>query len=185
MRGPDDTPYKGGYYHGKLVFPREFPFKPPSIYMITPSGRFKCNQRLCLSISDFHPDTWNPAWSVTTILTGLLSFMVEDTPTLGSLETSVFVKQNLAVCSRTFNLQNSTFCELFPDIVKEIKETLSKCSLNQNESSGKNQTKNSESQGPIQYRRDAEDANRSISSLAIIIGVAAFGFVVNSIIKSI
>ena len=32
--------------------------------------------RLCLSISDFHPDTWNPAWSVSTILTGLLSFMV-------------------------------------------------------------------------------------------------------------
>lgn len=38
--------------------------------------RFKTNTRLCLSISDFHPDTWNPAWSVSTILTGLLSFMV-------------------------------------------------------------------------------------------------------------
>lgn len=58
------------------MFPREFPFKPPSIYMITPNGRFKTNTRLCLSISDFHPDTWNPAWSVATILTGLLSFMV-------------------------------------------------------------------------------------------------------------
>lgn len=64
--------------------------------------------RLCLSISDFHPDTWNPAWSVGTILTGLLSFMVgdvtimmcrsvniyqlyfqlESSPTLGSIETS-------------------------------------------------------------------------------------------------
>lgn len=44
--------------------------------------------RLCLSITDFHPDTWNPAWSVSTILTGLLSFMVEKGPTLGSIETS-------------------------------------------------------------------------------------------------
>lgn len=44
--------------------------------MITPNGRFKTNKKLCLSISDFHPDTWNPAWSVSTILTGLLSFMV-------------------------------------------------------------------------------------------------------------
>uniref|UniRef100_A0A8C3QGB7 Ubiquitin conjugating enzyme E2 J2 n=1 Tax=Cyanoderma ruficeps TaxID=181631 RepID=A0A8C3QGB7_9PASS len=79
-----------GYYHGKLIFPREFPFKPPSIYMITPNGRFKCNTRLCLSITDFHPDTWNPAWSVSTILTGLLSFMVEKGPTLGSIETSEF-----------------------------------------------------------------------------------------------
>lgn len=74
--GPENTPYEGGFYHGKLVFPREFPFKPPSIYMITPNGRFKTNKKLCLSISDFHPDTWNPAWSVSTILTGLLSFMV-------------------------------------------------------------------------------------------------------------
>lgn len=46
--------------------------------------------RLCLSITDFHPDTWNPAWSVSTILTGLLSFMVEKGPTLGSIETSDF-----------------------------------------------------------------------------------------------
>ncbi len=68
--------YLGGYYHGKLIFPRDYPFKPPRIMMITPNGRFKTNTRLCLSISDFHPDTWNPAWSVATILTGLLSFMV-------------------------------------------------------------------------------------------------------------
>lgn len=47
-----------------------------------------CSPRLCLSITDFHPDTWNPAWSVSTILTGLLSFMVEKGPTLGSIETS-------------------------------------------------------------------------------------------------
>ncbi|CAG7831905.1 unnamed protein product [Allacma fusca] len=75
VRGPESSPYHGGLYHGKLKFPAEFPFKPPSIYMITPNGRFKTNTRLCLSISDFHPDTWNPAWSVGTILTGLLSFM--------------------------------------------------------------------------------------------------------------
>ena len=66
-----------------MVFPPEFPFKPPSIYMNTPNGRFKTHTRLCLSISDYHPDTWNPAWSVATILTGLLSFMLEKSPTLG------------------------------------------------------------------------------------------------------
>uniref|UniRef100_A0A8C2ARF7 Ubiquitin-conjugating enzyme E2 J2 n=1 Tax=Cyprinus carpio TaxID=7962 RepID=A0A8C2ARF7_CYPCA len=92
IRGPEKTPYKGGYYHGKLIFPQEFPFKPPGIYMLTPNGRFMCNTRLCLSISDFHPDTWNPAWSVSTILTALLSFMVENIPTLGSIETSDFTE---------------------------------------------------------------------------------------------
>ena len=70
VRWPDHSLYKGGLYHGKLVFPSEFPFKPPSIFMTTPNGRFKTDTRLCLSISDYHPDTWNPAWSVSTILTG-------------------------------------------------------------------------------------------------------------------
>ncbi|PIK55896.1 putative ubiquitin-conjugating enzyme E2 J2-like [Apostichopus japonicus] len=118
VRGPEKTPYEGGLYHGKLVFPQEFPFKPPSIYMITPNGRFKCNTRLCLSISDFHPDTWNPAWSVSTILTGLLSFMVELNPTLGSIETSDYTKRQLAVNSWEFNLKNQTFTELFPEIAE-------------------------------------------------------------------
>ncbi|XP_068098857.1 ubiquitin-conjugating enzyme E2 J2 isoform X2 [Hyperolius riggenbachi] len=122
VRGPETTPYEGGYYHGKLIFPREFPFKPPSIYMITPNGRFKCNTRLCLSITDFHPDTWNPAWSVSTILTGLLSFMVEKGPTLGSIETSDFTKRQLAAQSLAFNLKDKVFCELFPEVVEEIKK---------------------------------------------------------------
>jgi ubiquitin-conjugating enzyme E2 J2 len=122
VRGPEDSPYDGGIYHGKLCFPSEFPFKPPSIYMLTPNGRFKCNTRLCLSISDYHPDTWNPAWSVSTILTGLLSFMLEKNPTMGSIETSEYEKRIFAKQSWEFNLKNSIFVELFPDIVEEIKE---------------------------------------------------------------
>ena len=41
VTGPKETPYEGGLYHGKLVFPREFPFKPPSIYMITPYDKYQ------------------------------------------------------------------------------------------------------------------------------------------------
>ncbi|KAH8329745.1 hypothetical protein KR074_004191 [Drosophila pseudoananassae] len=124
VKGPEDSPYYGGYYHGTLLFPREFPFKPPSIYMLTPNGRFKTNTRLCLSISDFHPDTWNPTWCVGTILTGLLSFMLESTPTLGSIESSTYDKQMFAQKSLAFNLRNTNFCELFPEMVLEIKQRL-------------------------------------------------------------
>lgn len=124
VKGPENTPYFGGYYHGTLIFPREFPFKPPAIYMLTPNGRFKTNTRLCLSISDFHPDTWNPAWSVGTILTGLLSFMLETTPTLGSFDCSTYERKLYAKNSLKFNKKNSTFNELFPDIVAEIDEIL-------------------------------------------------------------
>ncbi|KTF90305.1 hypothetical protein cypCar_00036967 [Cyprinus carpio] len=70
---------------------------------------------------DFHPDTWNPAWSVSTILTALLSFMVENIPTLGSIETSDFTKRELSAQSLTYNLKDRVFCELFPEVVEEIK----------------------------------------------------------------
>ncbi|CDW58757.1 Ubiquitin-conjugating enzyme E2 J2 [Trichuris trichiura] len=99
VEGPNDTPFEGGFYHGKLVFPADYPFKPPSIYMFTPNGRFMTNCRLCLSISDFHPDTWNPAWSVGAILTGLLSFMLESSPTLGSVSTTASEVNNLLLSS--------------------------------------------------------------------------------------
>ena len=44
--------------------------KPPSIYMVTPSGRFEVNMKICMSMSDFHPESWNPSWRVETILVG-------------------------------------------------------------------------------------------------------------------
>lgn len=83
--GADDTVYAGGVYHGRVRFTKEYPFKPPSIMMTTPNGRFEINKRLCLSISDFHPETWNPLWSVSTILLGISSFFYEDANTAGAL----------------------------------------------------------------------------------------------------
>ena len=79
-----------------------------------------------LSISDFHPDSWNPAWSVGTILNGLLSFMVEEATTYGSIETPNAVRQRLARDSGAENLRNEKFCELFPELVEEINSKLEK-----------------------------------------------------------
>jgi ubiquitin-conjugating enzyme E2 J2 len=61
VEGPPDTPYDGGVYVGKLKFPSEYPMKAPGILMLTPSGRFETNKRLCMSMSDFHPESWNPS----------------------------------------------------------------------------------------------------------------------------
>ena len=114
IKGPADTPYVGGHYHGKLIFPSEYPYKPPAIMMLTPNGRFNTNTRLCLSMSDFHPETWVPAWSVASILNGVLSFMLESTPTVGSVEASLAERRRLAVNSHAFNRKTAIFCELFP-----------------------------------------------------------------------
>ena len=60
IEGSEKTPYAGGIYHGKLIFPKDYPLKPPSVIMITRNGRFQPNRRLCLSMSDFHPEVRNP-----------------------------------------------------------------------------------------------------------------------------
>lgn len=124
LEGDSDpsSPYHGGIYFGKLVFPKEYPYKPPGVIMLTPNGRFKPNRRLCLSMSDFHPESWNPMWSISTILTGLYSFMVEKTPTTGSIETNDATKRKLARESLDWNVKEKMFCSLFPEYVEIWKE---------------------------------------------------------------
>lgn len=119
LEGPKGTPYEGGTYLGKLRFPPDYPFAPPSILMTTPNGRFKTDMRLCLSISDYHPKEWNPVWNVSTILTGLLSFMVGPDITAGSIESTVEQKQYLAKHSHVFNSRFPTFRAAFPELVEE------------------------------------------------------------------
>ncbi|KAJ3315457.1 Ubiquitin-conjugating enzyme E2 6 [Boothiomyces sp. JEL0838] len=116
ITGPKDTPYEGGEFHGKVIFPADYPFKPPAIKMLTPNGRFRTDFRLCLSMSDYHPGSWNPAWSVATILTGLLSFMLEDTETTGSIKTSDEDKRIFAKQSKAWNRKQERFRAIFPDL---------------------------------------------------------------------
>ncbi|KAG4096138.1 ubiquitin-conjugating enzyme/RWD-like protein [Neocallimastix lanati (nom. inval.)] len=116
LTGPPDSPYEGGEYHGKLIFPSEYPYKPPSIKMLTPNGRFQIDYRLCLTMSDYHPGLWNPQWSVSTILTGLLSFMLEDKPTTGSINTTTEEKIRLSKNSHYYNINNPVFRKVFPEL---------------------------------------------------------------------
>lgn len=119
LEGAKGTEYEGGVYHGKVTFPPDYPFKPPSIVMLTASGRFAINTKLCLSMTDFHPESWNPMWSVGTILNGLLSFMYEHNITTGSISTSKAEKRQLAAISLEQNLRSPTFRKLFPDWAQE------------------------------------------------------------------
>ncbi len=93
--------------------------------MITPNGRFAIDTRLCLSFSDFHPKTWNPSWSVSTILTGLLSFMTSNEETTGSLFSTDATRKEYAKRSKQWNATESKrFREQFPDlIVKNLEES--------------------------------------------------------------
>ncbi len=103
ITGPPQTPYHGGQYWGTLLFTPNYPYAPPAIRMHTPSGRFQPSTRLCLSISDFHPKSFNPAWGISTILIGLLSFMTSDEMTTGSISATEQERRYLASRSRWWN----------------------------------------------------------------------------------
>jgi len=104
---------------------------PPSL----PYFRFATNTRLCLSISDFHPESWNPAWSVGTILIGLQSFMTDTEITSGAISTSAAEKKRLATESLAFNMMNPTFRKIFPEFVEKHKHRLKQQVNNSNNNS--------------------------------------------------
>ncbi|CAH9090546.1 unnamed protein product [Cuscuta epithymum] len=124
LEGSEGTPFAGGYYYGKIKFPPEYPYKPPGIRMTTPNGRFMTETKICLSMSDFHPENWNPMWSVSSILTGLLSFMMDTSPTTGGVTTTASEKVKLAKASLAFNCKNVTFRKLFPEYVEKHQQQL-------------------------------------------------------------
>ncbi|CDJ38951.1 ubiquitin-conjugating enzyme e2, putative [Eimeria tenella] len=119
---PADTPFVGGFYLGKIVFPPTYPFAPPSILLLTPNGRFEVNTRLCLSFTDFHPELWNPSWKIETLLTGFVSFMLDEgaTNALGSISTSREERRRLARESGAACMNSSTFRRLFPEFIPRI-----------------------------------------------------------------
>jgi len=122
MRGPPDTPYEGGWYVGRVRFPPDYPFKPPALFMVTPSGRFATGVSICTSMSEFHPESWSCSWSVATILKGFLSFMCEDGPaaeTTGAVSTTAGEKHALAAASLAWNLAApGKLGDLFPILAR-------------------------------------------------------------------
>jgi len=89
----DYKEYKGGYYMGKVVCPKEYPAKAPKIIVNTPNGRFHTwNEGICLSISDYHPESWNPVWKVSQIVIGLTSFWQTREDTYGGVYDSELSK---------------------------------------------------------------------------------------------
>ena len=108
VRGPPETDYEGGIYHGVVTFPEEYLFKPPSVQFLTPNGRFEINTKICLTFTDFHPEYWQPAWTVRTILIGLQSFMPdeEESLSIGSIIASSSERKRLAKVSTQWKCDN-------------------------------------------------------------------------------
>ena len=117
-----EGPFYGGIYHGELLFPANYPMGPPSIKMFTPNGRFIQNQKICTSMSDFHPESWTPIWNVGTIITGLISFMQDNERSAGCEITSYNQKVYYAKSSMAFNMADTVFTRIFDDQIKFLEK---------------------------------------------------------------
>ncbi|VDN82274.1 unnamed protein product [Brugia pahangi] len=122
IRGAKDTPFDGGVYYGELEFSKNFPYIPPHVLMYTPNGRFVPGERICVSISAFHPTNWDPSWTVGTFLHCFAHFMMFDEKGMGmgaigssAEQKRVFAKQSMLYNKTVrFNLsKNKNFMKIF------------------------------------------------------------------------
>ncbi|CAM9524867.1 unnamed protein product [Laminaria digitata] len=100
LRGPPATEFEGGVYHGRILLPPEYPFRPPDIVFNTPNGRFNTGTKICLTISSYHPEHWQPAWGIRLILEALISFFPSPSQgALGGLDWTPDERRRLAATS--------------------------------------------------------------------------------------
>eukprot|EP00388_Colpodella_angusta_P024553 GDKJ01064482.1.p1 GENE.GDKJ01064482.1~~GDKJ01064482.1.p1 ORF type:complete len:218 (-),score=43.71 GDKJ01064482.1:48-701(-) len=113
--------FSGGVYHGTLTFTKDYPYTPPEVRMETPNGRFDLNTKLCLSMSSFHAESWNPSWRIDTLILGIISYFCEPSqPTAtGSFKSPPEKLRQLAFESFEHVSSNSQLKKLFPDYIDE------------------------------------------------------------------
>ncbi|CAL5993024.1 Ubiquitin-conjugating_enzyme E2 [Hexamita inflata] len=104
VRGPMETVFQGGWYHGTLLLPREYPYKPPHVRICTRSGRFETNTNLCFSFTAFHPESWSPAVNLSAIVIALQSLFDDfDERAVGMISHVDFAEvKKLAKCSMLY-----------------------------------------------------------------------------------
>ncbi|KAG7452695.1 UBC-like protein [Guyanagaster necrorhizus] len=103
LRGPAGTEFEGGLYHVRILLPAEYPFRPPSLMILTPNGRFELNTKICISFTNYHEELWQPAWGVRTAILGLQGFFPlkgQAAAGVGSVEYPALERKRLAALSR-------------------------------------------------------------------------------------
>jgi hypothetical protein len=103
----------------KIQLPPTYPFAAPDFLIMTPNGRFKTNTRLCMTFSSYHPETWTPSYTLTTLLISFISFFSEEkSNAIGVLHTSLQEKKRHAKDSVAWNRQHMYGKSNYSDMLK-------------------------------------------------------------------
>ncbi|WFD22969.1 E2 ubiquitin-conjugating enzyme [Malassezia equina] len=71
LRGPVDSPFAEGLYHGKVLLPTDYPFRPPHLVFLTPNGRWKVDSKCQQSNAELLQDRPRPRVDTAAVLPGV------------------------------------------------------------------------------------------------------------------
>ena len=79
IMGPDDSPYQGGVFFLNIMFPNDYPFKPPKCQFTTRiyHPNINANGAICL---DILKDQWSPALTISKVLLSISSLLTDPNP---------------------------------------------------------------------------------------------------------
>ncbi|KAI8070360.1 ubiquitin-conjugating enzyme 2 [Gongronella butleri] len=79
IAGPGDSPYAGGVFFLDILFPKEYPFKPPKVTFRTRIYHCNINSQgaICL---DILKDNWSPALTIAKVLLSICSLLTDANP---------------------------------------------------------------------------------------------------------
>ena len=79
IMGPSDSPYAGGVFKLDILFPENYPFKPPKILFKTKIFHPNINKygSICLDILNVK---WSPAMSISKVLLSIVSLLTDPNP---------------------------------------------------------------------------------------------------------
>lgn len=77
--GPSDSPYAGGVFKLEILFPVDYPFKPPKLQFITKIYHPNINPTglICL---DILKQQWSPALTISKVLLSVTSLLTDPNP---------------------------------------------------------------------------------------------------------
>ena len=79
LMGPSASPYQGGIFYLNIVFPQNYPFKPPKITFATKVYHPNINSSggICL---DILKENWSPALTISKVLISICSLLDDPNP---------------------------------------------------------------------------------------------------------
>ena len=172
IRGPPDTEFEGGLYHGIIKLPMSYPNRPPSIMFLTPNGRFDVNMDVCLSMTRYHKEEWQAAWTIRSMLEAIIAFfpVKEDHDAIGALDSSVESRKHFAKLSIKYKCD---VCGPIANLLKPIekmtnsdKKNNTNNENNNNIDNKNNNNKNAKVNNNITNNNKKDGDSSSSSSLA-------------------